>query len=395
MQSILDFIIWSPDPEIFTLPFTDHPVVWYGLLFAGGFILSQQVMFWLFKKEGRPERDVETLTMFMIIATVIGARLGHCLFYNPKFYLSNPIEILKVWEGGLASHGGALGILLGIWLYSNYDIRVGWKFIIPVSFKAKKEKREGQSFLWVLDRLVIVVALTGAMIRTGNFINSEMEGTETKSRMGVVYARYTKEIMAEVLNENERVEKVTFEEGGDKESEIAGRYPITAKVIFKRGEQLDETDKYLIENSLRNALLDYSEVTQHVDFGAGQPLAYKIYEDRGRSVLEIYGIGIVRHAAQLYEATYCILLMVALFWFWKNKRNTIPQGFNFAFFMIVLWSLRFVDEFFKMSQEAFEDDLLINMGQILSIPLTLAGILMMILFYKKQKVTMGGEPREI
>ncbi len=117
MEFILNFLIWSSDPDIFVIPILDHPVRWYGLLFAGGFIVSQQIMFWLFKQEGRPEKDVEKLTVYMVVAVVVGARLGHCLFYNPGFYLSNPIEILKIWEGGLASHGGALGIILAIFLF--------------------------------------------------------------------------------------------------------------------------------------------------------------------------------------------------------------------------------------------------------------------------------------
>ena len=129
---------------------------------------SQQVMFWIFGQEKRPVKDVEKLTVYMVAATVIGARLGHCLFYNPVHYLSNPLEIIKIWEGGLASHGGALGIILAIYLFSR--------------------KYPQYPMLWMVDRLVIVVALTGAMIRTGNFFNSEMEGKLTNSDFGVVYA---------------------------------------------------------------------------------------------------------------------------------------------------------------------------------------------------------------
>lgn len=372
MHSILNFLIWSPDPEIFRIPFLDHPVVWYGLLFAGGFILSQQVMFWIFRKEGRPEKDVEKLTLYMVIATIVGARLGHCLFYNPAFYLSNPIEILKVWEGGLASHGGAIGILVALYLFGK--------------------KYPQYPFIWMVDRLVIVVALTGAMIRTGNFMNSEMEGVETNSEIGVVYARYTEE----VLNYDEhKIEEVTFERGGDKVSTEPGRYPITARVTYQPGVQITAADKLFFENQLRTALLKYEEVTQHVDFGQDEPLAYKVYEQNGQNILEIYGIGIVRHAAQLYEAGYCIILMVLLFWLWKEKRHKLPQGFNFALFMMLLWALRFVDEFFKMNQEAFEEDMVLNMGQILSIPLSLGGAVMLIWVFKTRTKTMSGDKRAI
>lgn len=375
MQFLLNFLIWSPDPDIFTIPLEwtgfadDRPVRWYGLLFAGGFIISQQVMFWLFRKEGKNEKDVEKLTVYMVVATVIGARLGHCLFYNPAHYLSNPIEILKIWEGGLASHGGAIGIIVAIYFFAR--------------------KFPQYPMLWTMDRLVIVVALTGAMIRIGNFFNSEMEGVETRSDFGVVYARFTEDL----LNDLDRVDEVSFEKGGDMVSDQPGRYPITARVVYQRGVEITYQDKQFFENQLRSALLRYDEVVQHIDFGANEPLAYKVYEEDGRSVLEIYGIGIVRHVAQLYEAAYCIVLMVLVFLIWRERRSRLPQGFNFALFMTLLWSLRFFDEFLKMNQEAFEEDLTLNMGQWLSIPMVLAGIVMMYLFFKNQTKTMGGQDR--
>ena len=139
-MNILGYIIWTFDPAIFTIPGTDYAPRWYGVLFALGFILSQQVFLYIFKKDGRPEKDVERITTYMVVATIVGARLGHCLFYNPSYYLSNPIEILKVWEGGLASHGGAIGIIIAIYLF------------------CKKYKYR---FLWLIDRMVIVAALTG------------------------------------------------------------------------------------------------------------------------------------------------------------------------------------------------------------------------------------------
>ncbi|WP_425389521.1 prolipoprotein diacylglyceryl transferase [Ekhidna sp.] len=358
-MNILNYIIWTVDPAIFTIPFTDYAPRWYGVLFALGFLLSQQVFFKIFKTEGRPEKDVERITGYMVIATIVGARLGHCLFYNPDYYLSNPIKILMIWEGGLASHGGALGIIVAIWLFCRkYNYR----------------------FLWVIDRMVIVAALTGAMIRTGNLFNSEMEGTLTNSNTGVVYARATHD----VLNYSEDVDDVRFIKGGEMQSEKAGFVPITAIIEYRRGYQFELNDKMFVENQLKNALSRYTEVKEHVDFGEG-PLAYKNYEKDGKEIVEIYALGKVRHAAQLYEALYCVILMIVLYWLWSKKRDVLPQGFNFALFMIVLWSLRFVDEFFKMNQEAFEDNLTLNMGQILSIPLTVAGIIMMVWVYRQDR----------
>lgn len=358
-MKILGYIIWTFDPALFSLPFTDYAPRWYGILFALGFILSQQIMFWIFKKEGKPQKDVEKLTTYMVVATIIGARLGHCLFYDPMYYLSNPLKILMVWEGGLASHGGAIGILVAIYLFC---------------------KRLKYRYLWVLDRLVIVVALTGAMIRTGNLTNSEMEGTLTHSNIGIVYARQTHDYLIGI---HEKVDHVDFIKGGALASEKAGIVPMTAIIAFERGYQLTSTDTRRIE-SLKNDMLRYTEIREHVDFGEGA-LKTKTYEKEGIAYVEIYLLGKVRHAAQMYEAAYCLLLMILLFWLWYKKRARLPQGFNFALFMIILWAARFVDEYFKMNQEAFEENLTLNMGQILSIPLTLAGIVIMIWVFRRDK----------
>lgn len=358
-MNILSYIIWTVDPALFTIPFTDYAPRWYGVLFAMGFLISQQVFFKIFKTEGRPVQDVDKVTGYMIFATVVGARLGHCLFYDPQRYLSNPIEILKIWEGGLASHGGAIGILIAIYLFCR-------------KYKYK--------YLWVLDRLVIVVALTAVMIRTGNLFNSEMEGTLTNSNVGVVYARAT----VETLNYSEDIDDVTIERGGDMQSDQAGIVPVKAIIEYRRGVKFEVRDKNFLENNVKRALDTYQEVTQHVDFGDGA-LVYKNFQKDGREIVEISALGKVRHAAQLYEAIYCAILMIVLYWLWDKKRNVLPQGFNFALFMIVLWSLRFVDEYFKMNQEAFEEGMVLNMGQILSIPLALSGILLMILVFQKDR----------
>jgi prolipoprotein diacylglyceryl transferase len=132
---------------------------WYGFIFAMAFVVGFVIMHWVYKQEGKPKADVEQLAIYMIFGTVIGARLGHCLFYNPEFYLSNPIEILKVWRGGLASHGAAIGILIALYIYSK--------------------KKKDVELLWILDRVVIVVALSGSFIRLGNLFNSEIIGIPT------------------------------------------------------------------------------------------------------------------------------------------------------------------------------------------------------------------------
>ena len=317
-------------------------------------------MYYIFKVENKPQKDVDKLTTYMVMATIIGSRLGHCLFYNPGYYLSNPIEILKIWEGGLASHGGAIGILIAIWFFVR--------------------NLKGYTWLWMLDKLVIVVALTGAMIRTGNLMNSVMEGTATKSDYGLIYARGTEDVLD---FDSERIASVTFEKGGKKQSQEAGKFPVTAKVTFERGESFgSDQDKRYVENNIRRSLLSYTEVVQHIDFGKDEPLSYEIIQEGGQAVLKIHGIGTARHPAQVYEALYCLLFMVILYWLWREKRNVLPEGFLFALFMMMLWSARFVDEFFKMNQEDFEANLSLNMGQWLSIPMFLMGLGVMIYIYQ-------------
>jgi prolipoprotein diacylglyceryl transferase len=157
-------ITWSADPEIFRIG--NFAVRWYGVLFALGFVFGYFIIQRFFKKEGIPPKLLDQLTTTMVVATVIGARLGHCLFYEPEYYLSNPVEILKVWEGGLASHGAAIGILFAIWLFA---------------------RRNKLSFWWVIDRIVVVTALAGFFIRMGNLMNSEIFGKPTSLPWGFIY----------------------------------------------------------------------------------------------------------------------------------------------------------------------------------------------------------------
>lgn len=158
-------ITWNVSPEIFSLG--PIHVRWYGLLFAMSFIVGYQIFTWIFKIEKRSENDLNDLVWYMILGTVIGARLGHCLFYNPDYYLSHPLEILMVWKGGLASHGAAIGILTAIYLFVK--------------------KRPKFTYLWVMDRIVITVALAAFFIRMGNLFNSEIVGKPTDLPWGFVF----------------------------------------------------------------------------------------------------------------------------------------------------------------------------------------------------------------
>ena len=160
------FVNWDVSPEIFHI--SGLSVRWYGLLFAMSFFFGYLIMEKIFRKENIPLTILEKLAMYMIISTVIGARLGHCLLYQPDYYLQRPIEILYIWHGGLASHGAAIGIIFALYLFA---------------------KNQKQSFWWTIDRIVIVVALAGFFIRTGNLMNSEIYGYPTDLPWGFIFIR--------------------------------------------------------------------------------------------------------------------------------------------------------------------------------------------------------------
>jgi phosphatidylglycerol:prolipoprotein diacylglycerol transferase len=163
---IFDVITWNVDPEIFSIgPLS---IRWYGLLFASAFLSGYIVFIRYLATERLTSEMLDQLLIYVALGTVIGARLGHCFFYEPEYFLKNPLEILKVWKGGLASHGAAIGILLSLWLYIH---------------------RYKLSFLWLIDRIVIVVALGGSFIRLGNLFNSEIYGLPTDLPWGFVFVR--------------------------------------------------------------------------------------------------------------------------------------------------------------------------------------------------------------
>ncbi len=402
MYHILSYIVWSIDPDIFVIPRLDHPVRWYGLLFAGGFIVSQQIMYYIYRKEGKSEKDVDILTVHMILATVIGARLGHVLFYGPWWdqfnaagqliaegYFSHPVKILYIWEGGLASHGGALGIFISVWLYSNYDIRVKWftiiKGIIGIPYKVswKKKKREGQSFAYMLDRLTIVVALTGAMIRTGNFTNSEMIGIPTQSDYGIVFARDAENYF---MRYNRDLESIEFSGDDTRVNHGPGLVPVNIEFHYKRGADVTEQEiRNFFDTTVRNFLTQPLNNDTHVFAPSNQNIPLEISQRKRHYVVEAQVFGVSRHPAQLYEAIYCILIFLGLFHLWYHHRDQLPEGFMIGLFLVVLWSLRFVDEFFKINQVAFEDEIPLNMGQWLSIPFVIIGALVMIRSWRNKK----------
>ncbi len=265
---MLNYINWNVDPEIFRIG--SFAVRWYGMLFAASFVFGYIIMLKFFKKEHIPVSVLDSLTTYMVIGTVVGARLGHCFFYEPAYYLAHPAHILMVWEGGLASHGAAIGIIITILIFA----------------RVKK-----LHFLWVMDRVVIVVALSGLFIRFGNLMNSEIFGHITSLPWGFRFLR--------------------------------AEFPLN----------LDP-----------------------------------------------------RHPTQLYEGLSYLIIFLILLWYYYKKEGKPSQGLIFGWFLILVFGMRFLIEFAKEPQESFERSMILNLGQLLSIPLIIAGIVLVWLAIKRDKL---------
>ncbi|WP_215222973.1 prolipoprotein diacylglyceryl transferase [Echinicola shivajiensis] len=351
---ILDYIVWSPNPAVF--PGFER-IRWYSLLFALGFIISQQIMIYIFKKEGHDEKLVDKLTIYMVLATIVGARLGHVLFYEPEKYLSNPIEILKVWEGGLASHGAAFAILFALWLYVR--------------------KTPSQSYLWVVDRIVIVVAMTGAMIRFGNLMNSEIGGKPTGTDTGIVYARQVEEIL-ETLNVP--VESVNAYKPEDRSSELKGNgiVPLNIDIEINKGNYKEEDLRKTLESDIKYVLTKFNSSKKYLAEPENTPLDYELVDEGENYLATVRTFGLAKHPTQIYESISYLIIFLILFGLWNKYKERLPDGLLLGLFLITVFGMRFIWEFFKENQVDFEDNLSLNMGQSLSIPLVIAGVILVI-----------------
>jgi phosphatidylglycerol---prolipoprotein diacylglyceryl transferase len=369
-MAILSYIIWNGSPEIFKIG--SFALRWYGLFFALGFLISQQILYYMYEKEGKPQKDVDTLTIYMVIATIIGARLGHVIFYDPQIITEDPVSIFLPFQfnpfrftglQGLASHGGAIGILLALWIYA-------------------RKKKPGQNYFQVLDRIVILVALTGALIRFGNYFNSEIIGKPTDGSLGVVFVnRLTEELSERKINDEPAVSSVGYHRNDSLPRGSNGRVPLSVYIFFNPQVSNGEANSFVqfgVRDLLANRLYQFFDES-------GPEFDYQVVQQKdGSFAARINTFGISRHPAQLYEAISCVLLFALLMAIWVHYKENLPQGRNFGIFLIVCFGLRFLYEFLKEPQEAFEEDLVLYMGQILSIPLVLAGIGVLVHSFRKK-----------
>ncbi len=271
-------VVWDFDPTIFSIG--GFEIRWYSLTWVAALLFGGWLFSYFCKREGKPEEVSDTAFMYIALGTIIGARVGHCLFYDPVHFLTHPLEIITgIRDGGLASHGAAIGIVCGIWLSS---------------------RKNKVSVLWTADRLGIIAPMSGAMIRFGNLFNSEIYGHATDLPWGFKF----------VL-----------------------RHP--------------NTPIELVPSC---------------------------------------------HPTQLYEATCYIICFVVLFLLYRYTKVAKREGFIFGAALVGIFLSRFFIEFVKNNQEAFEEGMALNMGQLLSIPFVVAGIAFMFWAWFRHKDTPAVTP---
>ena len=264
-------INWNVDPELFRIG--SFAVRWYGLLFVSGFVLGYWMFTKFFERENVDKRILDPLLYTLLLGTLVGARLGHCIFYQPDYYFGSWdgfLEIFQVWKGGLASHGGTIVL-----------------FFCMMWFARKYGPKNNFDFVWILDHLCIAVAFAATFIRLGNLFNSEIYGDVTSLPWGFVF-----ELRGEV-----------------------------------------------------------------------EP----------------------KHPTQLYEALSYFLLGLFLLWLYVKKLDKVYRGTFIGIFFIVCFGMRFIIEFIKEPQVEFEETMLLDMGQILSIPFIILGIGFLVYAWKKKQ----------
>lgn len=351
MTHLLNYILWDISPEIPL--FGDFAIRWYGLLFAAGFLVGQQIMHYIYRKEGKSEKDLDALLMYMIVGIVLGARLGHCLFYEPNYFLKHPLEILMVWKGGLASHGATVGVIVAIWLYAK-------KYKMP--------------YFYLADRLLITVAIGGCFIRLGNLMNSEIIGKPTDASWAFVFAHSREEVLTETYPEYINQTNVASLQ---KDTVVNGTtYTLLQLNIHFNTRKTDEKIARNFTENILPQLFSRGEVAKHFAF-LKNDIDYQLTTQKGELISQVQVWGIPRHPAPIYESLATIFTAFLLFaiW-WKYKENT-PYGVSTGLFLTIIFGLRFVWEFMKENQVDFEENLILNMGQILSIPVILFGVILL------------------
>jgi prolipoprotein diacylglyceryl transferase len=337
----------------------DLSLRYYSLLFALGFVLGYLYMKGVYKKEGIAQEKLDTLLTYTVIATIIGARLGHVFFYQWDVYAADPISILYVWEGGLASHGAAIAIIIAMILYARKVVK--------------------RSPLWVLDRVVITVALAGCFIRLGNFANSEIYGDISNSAWETVFTDPVRQRI--LFNYENQIDEIDFLELEEYDITEDMTYPLY-DIQFTFSDKVANREKAeaLVFDSFK-PLLERSKKEDLNMVITGTDL---VWDESKAMQAKVRARGYPRSPTQIYEALayLAIFFILARLYLVADVRQR--QGMLFGLFLILVFGFRFAIEFIKENQVSAEEGRSYNIGQTLSIPLVLAGLYFSI-FAKKLK----------
>jgi phosphatidylglycerol:prolipoprotein diacylglycerol transferase len=384
---LLNYILWNASPFVFYSEFLK--IRWYGLFFSIGFIIGPEIGRYIFKKEGRSVDELNRIVLYIMIGTMLGARLGHVLFYQPSMFLTNPIQVFLpiqfnpfkiIGYQGLASHGATIGIVLALYLVINYRFNIS---LLPFKIKLFDNNKRPGSYLWITTPAVIVIALAGGCIRLGNFMNSEIFGKPTESKYGVMFVRN----VTDTLKVNyDFIKDVSFLKGVADESQAY--QPITCQLrISKFSINRENSLKYFLDHDLINTLRHNENINKHIFLPEGTQVGkwYTIKSDKdGNYLVKFNALGIARHPSQLYEAFSCFILFFILFFIWKYKRAVLGDGEIAGIFLIYIFGLRFLYEFAKETK-ALAPDMALNIAHLLSIPAVLMGVSFLILGFKNRK----------
>jgi prolipoprotein diacylglyceryl transferase len=365
------YIIWNVRPQL--VDFGSFEIRYYSLLFALGFVVGYIILSRVFKKQGLSQELLDRLTVYMVLSTIIGARLGHCLFYEFSYYRHHLLEIILPWRGkiggdfeftgyqGLASHGAAIGILAGIYLFS---------------------RKTKSSYLWTMDMLVIVTALAGSFIRLGNLMNSEIYGNPTKSNRGFVFTHDLTRLLDQKYKGT--IEAVSYEKESANLAKSLQSVPIRLKVEFNRKVRDESWVRQFGNVFLPSDLARYN-FDNNIIPPAGDSLACIISQVNKNYLLSARIDGIPRYPTQIYESlSYLFIFFVLLVIYYKLGKRA-REGFILGMFLILVFTARFFIEFLKQNQESFENELAMNMGQILSLPFVLIGIALVYLKWPRNE----------
>lgn len=340
------FISWDVNPNIIESPIM---VRYYGLLMAISFITGYYMVRKFLVNEGEDPEWIDKFLFYTLIGGVVGARLGHVFFYDWADYKNNLLDIFKIWEGGLASHGGAIGVIISTWLLSK---RVTKKNI-----------------LWALDKIVIATAIAACFIRVGNLMNSEIIGAKSESDSAFFF-QYEAENAIERYFSWEDKSATAVVEPSDRVIEIDGfTYPL-AKVSIQLPVELIGNESNYYERFEVSNVNNYNNANDHYFTVKSEPEI--MGGESGSTIVTTVGL-IPRIPTQIIESvTYLFIFFLLFVGYWK-KHWYKKQGLLFGLFLTLLFSARFIIEFWKEHQ-TLDGGASLNMGQWLSVPAICIGL---------------------